>query len=165
MTDSMSLDEPVATHHGLERGAVDDESDAEDVSPSSFPLDESQRRTAQTARFKQWMLRQARIAIDRPKKSKAEGDEQLSIRELMAEQESTSIITDPREYQIELFERAKEQNTIAVLDTGTGKTLIAVLLLRYILDQELENRQAGLKPRIAFFLVGKLHLEKNYQLD
>jgi ERCC4-related helicase len=25
---------------------------------------------------------------------------------------------DPREYQIELFERAKTHNTIAVLDTG-----------------------------------------------
>jgi len=32
------------------------------------------------------------------------------------------IIGDPREYQQELFEIAKEQNTIAVLDTGWCNT-------------------------------------------
>ena len=45
-------------------------------------------------------------------------DEELSIRDLISKQESTVIITDPREYQVELFERAKKQNIIAVLDTG-----------------------------------------------
>ena len=45
-------------------------------------------------------------------------DEELSIRNLMAKQESNVIIGDPREYQIELFERAKKQDIIAVLDTG-----------------------------------------------
>lgn len=45
-------------------------------------------------------------------------DDQLSIRNLMSKQESTVIITDPREYQVELFEKAKKQNIIAVLDTG-----------------------------------------------
>ena len=45
-------------------------------------------------------------------------DEVLSIRNLMSKQESNVIITDPREYQIELFEQAKNQNIIAVLDTG-----------------------------------------------
>lgn len=45
-------------------------------------------------------------------------DEALSIRNLMAKQESQVIITDPREYQVELFERAKKENIIAVLDTG-----------------------------------------------
>ena len=45
-------------------------------------------------------------------------DETLSTRHLMSKQESNVIITDPREYQIELFERAKQQNIIAVLDTG-----------------------------------------------
>ena len=45
-------------------------------------------------------------------------DEVLSIRNLMAKQESNVIIGDPREYQIELFERAKKQDIIAVLDTG-----------------------------------------------
>lgn len=45
-------------------------------------------------------------------------EENLSIRSLMAKQESNVIITDPREYQLELFEKAKMQNIIAVLDTG-----------------------------------------------
>lgn len=45
-------------------------------------------------------------------------EENLSIRSLMAKQESNIIISDPREYQLELFEKAKKQNIIAVLDTG-----------------------------------------------
>lgn len=97
-------------------------------------------------------------------------EENLSIRSLMAKQESNVIITDPREYQLELFEKAKIQNIIAVLDTGayilrqsnllpidlvlgSGKTLIAVLLLKYIIDKELEDRGMGKKRRISFFLV------------
>ena len=36
----------------------------------------------------------------------------------MEKQESQVIVNDPREYQMELFEKAKIQNTIAVLDTG-----------------------------------------------
>ena len=97
-------------------------------------------------------------------------DEDLSIRSLIAKQESNVIITDPREYQLELFEKAKKQNIIAVLDTGqyitspsdilptnlgtgSGKTLIAVLLLKHMIDNELEDRAAGKKRRISFFLV------------
>jgi endoribonuclease Dicer len=68
------------------------------------------------------------------------------------------IISSPREYQVELFERAKEKNTIAVLDTGTGKTLIATLLLRHIIEQELIDRDDKKGPRISFFLVDKVAL-------
>ncbi|EFY96289.2 dsRNA-specific ribonuclease [Metarhizium robertsii] len=66
------------------------------------------------------------------------------------------IVTTPRQYQIDLFERAKEQNTIIVLDTGSGKTYIAVLLLRHVLALELETQQQT--KRTAFFLVDKVAL-------
>ncbi|KAI0508772.1 hypothetical protein F5B22DRAFT_383299 [Xylaria bambusicola] len=72
--------------------------------------------------------------------------------------EDESIISSPREYQTELFERAKRKNIIAVLDTGTGKTLIAALLLRHIVEQELEDRRAGNDHRLALFLVDKVAL-------
>lgn len=46
-------------------------------------------------------------------------EELLSIRKLMARQDAANVlINDAREYQIELFERAKKQNIVAVLDTG-----------------------------------------------
>lgn len=81
-----------------------------------------------------------------------------SVRWLIKDSGSQEIISSPREYQIELFERAKTQNTIAVLDTGSGKTLIAALLLRHIIDEELERRANGGDKRIAFFLVDSVAL-------
>lgn len=45
-----------------------------------------------------------------------------STRYLLTTQEFAATIDDPREYQIELYERAKEENTIAVLATGIGHT-------------------------------------------
>ncbi|TVY25861.1 Dicer-like protein [Lachnellula hyalina] len=81
-----------------------------------------------------------------------------STRYIVHQAESQRIISTPREYQIELFERAKEKNIIAVLDTGSGKTLIAVLLLRNIFNQELEDRALGKPKRISFFLVDSVTL-------
>lgn len=43
-------------------------------------------------------------------------------------------------------------------DKGSGKTLIAVLLLQHIIGQELEDRAKGLPRRISFFLVDKVAL-------
>jgi len=114
-----------------------------------------EKRRARSALFNAWLLRTAEKNLNKRIKrdEKTAADEELSIRALLAQNETTPIITDPREYQIELFERAKSQNTIAVLDTGSGKTLIAVLLLRHVIDQELEDRREGRPNRIAFFLV------------
>jgi len=85
--------------------------------------------------------------------AKSANEEQLSIRDILAKQETTVRITNPRDYQTELFQRAKEENVIAVLDTGSGKTHIATLLLQHVLDTELEHRAKGGVPKIAFFLV------------
>lgn len=68
------------------------------------------RRVAQQAETV--VKQQAQANSDRPK------DDRVSIQGLMPEQKPNAIIGDPREYQIELFERAKKQNIIAVLDTG-----------------------------------------------
>lgn len=44
------------------------------------------------------------------------------------------MIMEPREYQQKIFETAKDFNTLVVLPTGTGKTLIAFLLAKHRLE-------------------------------
>ncbi|KAM0346655.1 hypothetical protein ACHAPU_005367 [Fusarium lateritium] len=87
----------------------------------------------------------------------SEPDKQ-SLAQLIHISESRRIIATPREYQLELFERAKEKNTLVVLPTGSGKTLISVLLLRHHLEQEVEARSLGKPKKVAFFLVEKVAL-------
>lgn len=72
--------------------------------------------------------------------------------------ESAKIIDKARDYQQELFERAKEENILAVLDTGSGKTLIACLLIKHVLAQEVVDREEGKPPRTVVFLVNSVHL-------
>lgn len=118
--------------------------------------DAKQARLEQLNLFRSLVLEKAAEYDARQARKKQNGpanlDKDLSVEELMDEQ-GKAILDDPREYQQELYERAKKENTIAVLETGSGKTLIAVLLIRHILDQELEDRARGLRPRITFFLV------------
>lgn len=57
-------------------------------------------------------------------------------------------------YQLEVFEVAKGKNTIAVLDTGSGKTLIAVMLIKHI-GQVIKS--TGVK-KFIIFLSPTVHL-------
>ena len=71
----------------------------------------------------------------------------------------------PRVYQLELLALAVEQNVVAYLDTGSGKTLVSVLLLKHHLAQRraeaaaAEGRGAPAPPhRVAAFLAPKVAL-------
>jgi endoribonuclease Dicer len=46
-----------------------------------------------------------------------------------------------RPYQIQLFEIAREKNIIAYLPTGSGKTLVSILLL--------ENFKSSVKKKVV----------------
>ncbi|KAL8890175.1 MAG: hypothetical protein Q9215_002650 [Flavoplaca cf. flavocitrina] len=147
--------------HGLEdalHASEESEPEFEYIKPTQQQK-AMETKKADKQKFETWRIQHAKNVTDEEirLRGRTVADESLSIRELMRKDQPNKI-TSPREYQLELFERAKQQNTIAVLDTGSGKTLIAVLLLRHILDQELEDRAAGKKHRIAFFLVDSVTL-------
>ncbi|CAD6924128.1 unnamed protein product [Tilletia controversa] len=59
----------------------------------------------------------------------------------------------PRKYQLALYEQAKSHNIIACLDTGAGKTLVAVMLLQYFNEVELvrTSSQSVSEARTAAF--------------
>ncbi|CAK9143613.1 unnamed protein product [Ilex paraguariensis] len=59
-----------------------------------------------------------------------------------------------RQYQLDVLEQAKKKNTIAFLETGAGKTLIAVLLIKSVCN-ELQKQN---KKMLAVFLVPKVPL-------
>ncbi|RPD59261.1 hypothetical protein L226DRAFT_510467 [Lentinus tigrinus ALCF2SS1-7] len=58
----------------------------------------------------------------------------------------------PRRYQEEIFVRAQQSNVIAALDTGSGKTYISTLLIKWIVAEN-----PG-KEKIVVFLVPKVAL-------
>jgi endoribonuclease Dicer len=155
MTSSMAITPPLDKSHK----DSDSENDA-GIDPSPILLSATEKRRARKLHFDSWLqttaVKEIRAAAQDNNRSNVA--EELSIRQLLASQETTQIITTPREYQLELFQRATQQNTIAVLDTGSGKTLIAVLLLRHTIAEELQARLEGKPHRISFFLVPSVPL-------
>ena len=58
-------------------------------------------------------------------------------------------------YQVEVFAAALRGNTIAVLGTGTGKTMVAIMLAR---EHVLRARAGEAPRRIVVFLAPTVHL-------
>ena len=50
-------------------------------------------------------------------------------------------ISEIREYQKEIFENCKDKNSIIFLETGTGKSLISILLIDYYLKKHKKEKK------------------------
>ncbi|KAF9913598.1 Dicer-like protein 1 [Lobosporangium transversale] len=64
----------------------------------------------------------------------------------------------PRAYQNELFRKALNHNIIAVMDTGTGKTLVAVMLIKAMAERELAAKRTPEERKLGFFVVNNVPL-------
>lgn len=158
------------TGHENDQVGYDDEidDDEDEVVASTKPRKMTERRRRRNAIADLHVQNALQKSLKNSICVSRQHDDQQSARWLVNQSESHQIISTPRAYQTELFEKAKEKNIIAVLDTGkhspraiirrlinigSGKTLIAVLLLRHTFAQELEDRAIGKPKRISFFLV------------
>lgn len=97
----------------------DDEDEEESAVPSTKPRKITERKRRENAAAELHMQRFLQGTFKKHK-VKAQDTENQSARWLInqSSKEAAPIISTPREYQSELFERAKEKNIIAVLDTG-----------------------------------------------
>lgn len=81
----------------------------------------TQKKKIEQASFGTWLQDNRNKLSKKPENRVIEDDQ--SIGYLVKSWEGQKIINNPRDYQMELFERAKEKNTIAVLDTGKSQTV------------------------------------------
>ena len=77
----------------------------------------------------------------------------------MSEEEKTKHIA--RAYQEEIFDRARRENVIATLDTGTGKTLIAAMLIKWALalPTSIDKKVIFLVPTVSLVYQQRTFLE------
>jgi hypothetical protein len=130
---------------------TDDDEPPPELPPSLFS--NAQTKRAQNALFEHY-VREKDVSQLQELAHGHEGPTELQNGTSSKEEASVKrIIDSARDYQSELFAQAKAGNIIAVLDTGSGKTLIAALLLRDVVTKEMEDRASGKSPRTSFFLV------------
>lgn len=110
-----------------EQGDVSSDDDADDryrlTSDPQVVRNISAIRRRGDVAFHQWVAKSQRHSTTKAAPSQP-GQPNLADRasaaRLIERNEEQRIIASPREYQIELFEKAKEKNLIIVLDTGSA---------------------------------------------
>ncbi len=144
-----------STLHGPELIANDSDTDNDEHAadlPGSL-LTNSQRKQAQNAVFEDYIREKDESQLGQSLQRADMTTHSVNDINQPAPAQGRKIIDRVRDYQSELFARAKAGNIIAVLDTGSGKTLIAALLLRETVSKEMDDRATGRSPRTSFFLV------------
>lgn len=139
------------TQQASNESDTDDDEYLAEVPPTV--LTNSQRKRAQNAAFEEFVRERDEVRLQ---EKSLEVKDSAILPDGMCHGDPLGrgrIIDKVRDYQSELFARAKAGNIIAVLATGSGKTLIAALLLRDIVTKEMEDRASGKAPRTSFFLV------------
>jgi endoribonuclease Dicer len=96
-----------------------EDSDAEDVLVEQPRIQKApERQRVNKANFNSYFDKFARQKAKSQTIVEGSHLEKLSVKALVRQAESQRIIASPRDYQQELFEKAKERNIIAVMDTG-----------------------------------------------
>lgn len=113
-------DPTLENDEGEDEGEGDGDDDDQDDARLSItkPGKISERKKRLNAIADKYVQSSLERASKKDSQVKPEDEKHQSARWLINQSESQEIISTPREYQTELFERAKEKNIIAVLDTG-----------------------------------------------
>lgn len=82
----------------------------------------TEKKRLDSAALKEWVSKNQR-EVTRASAAALNDPNHQSVAHLIKTSENRKIIATPREYQVELFERAKKKNTIVVLPTGTFSAL------------------------------------------
>jgi endoribonuclease Dicer len=122
----------------LDQSVVDDGDNESDVAeePVFIPKARkiSERKRAQNAKFQSFY--QDYATKQRGKTASDDvNEESQSTKWLVKQTGGQNIISSPRDYQVELFQKAKEENIIAVLDTGKWccqKVYKMIHMLKYL---------------------------------
>lgn len=125
----MSGTEQTAVDAGIDGDSNDERANrSEDEDANCLVQDEprkprkiTEKKKTEQASFGVW-LEANRSRLSKKPEDRVTDNEQ-SVGYLVKSWEGQKIINNPRDYQMELFQRAKEKNTIAVLDTGKFQTI------------------------------------------
>lgn len=114
---------------------VEPEAGTDDVDQSNeascAPKAPVAKKRKQNLAFEDWLQKNQREITTASQEDLDRHIDKISVARLVQVGIDHKIIASPREYQVDLYERAKQENTIVVLDTGVNPCTMQTLLFRW----------------------------------